>query len=582
MEHGIYTQLNVLLHDPKKFLKPSNKLHSSILFQVKKLLDPVTKQNSVFDELYLNGLDGNQVFEEVRLITNGLIDKLVEELKNILKNQVNLKKKLKYKTKRELDTVERDVDSPKELNEGKYKGNSMDIVTNKSNILPINDEYISEEDKSIPKEKVLELNNSPDSTNNFNNEIKKLEKIDNLSDEEDDDMYYLSNLSDSEISGEYLDKEFENTNEIKYADFFLPSIGKKSDEESSNIQKSTKNKKHDASNLKEDANINENHENIISKVQQDLFADSNEEIKEHEMSNKSEYMKTQKILSEEIKKLEMENVSKKDWMLMGEVKAKDRFINSLLEEDIEFERETKPEPAITKQDILDLEEMIKKRIIDSNFNDVQKIYSKKKKTFHPSKLFEINDEKNEKSLAEIYEDEYNKKTDPNYIGKKDEKLIKEHNEIEELFKKAMNKLNSLSSIYHKPKLAKPTFNVVSNVSTITMEEAQPSSFATQNMLAPHEIYVTGSEKVKDEIPRRSGIIIAKNEMSKEEKNRYRKYLRSKEKHKLLNKPDKLTKEIIKTFKKSDVKIVQGNNEKKSVIKHSKNSKEIKKSFELKL
>ncbi|EMR08502.1 hypothetical protein PNEG_03327 [Pneumocystis murina B123] len=581
IEHEMYTQLDVLLHDPKQFLKPSNKLHSTILFQVKKLLDPIIKQNSIFDDLYLNGLDGNQIFEEVRLITNELIDRLLEKLKIILKNQVNLKKKLKYKTKREIDTAKEDVDSPKGLNKEKCQENSIDIIAYKSNILPINDEYISKEDKNIFKEKVLGLNNLPISTNNFNNKIKKLEKIDNLLDEKNNDVYYLSNLSESEVSSEYSDKGFENTNEIKYANFFLPSIKKKSDE-LSNIQKTPKNQKHNDGNFEKDANIKENHENIMSKVQQDLFANSNEEIKEHKISNKSKYMKTQKILSEEIKKLEMENIAKKDWTLMGEVKAKDRFINSLLEEDIEFERETRPEPVITKQDILNLEEIIKKRIIDSNFNDIQKIYSKKKKTFHPSKLFEIDDEKNKKSLAEIYEDEYNKKTDPNYIGKKDEKLIKEHNEIEELFKKAMNKLNSLSSLYHKPKLAKPTLNIISNVSTIIMEEAQPSSLATNDMLAPHEIYITGSKKVKGEILKRSGIIIAKNEMTREEKNKTRKYLKSRKKHKLLNQTNKLAGEIIKTLKKSNVKIIQANNEKKNIIKHPKSSKEIKRSFELKL
>lgn len=277
-----------------------------------------------------------------------------------------------------------------------------------------------------------------------------MEKIDSLLDEKNNNIYYPSDLSDIEAIHEYSDEGFENTNEIKYANFFLPSI-KKSDEELPNVQKTTRNQKYNDSDFEEDDNISEIHENIMSEVKKDLFANSNEEIKEHEISYKSEYIKTRQILSEKIKKLEMENVEK-DWTLMGEVKAKDRFINSLLEEDIEFERETRPKPAITKQDILNLEETIKKRIFDSNFNDIQKINSKKNKTFHPSKLFEINDEKNEKSLAEIYEDEYNKATDPNYIGKKDEKLIKEHNEIEELFKKAMNKLNSLSSIYHKPKL----------------------------------------------------------------------------------------------------------------------------------
>lgn len=85
--------LNILLHDPKIFLKPSNKLYSTILFQVKKIFDPITKQNSVFDELYLNGLDNNQIFQQVKLITDELVDKLLEELNFTLKNKAKFQKK---------------------------------------------------------------------------------------------------------------------------------------------------------------------------------------------------------------------------------------------------------------------------------------------------------------------------------------------------------------------------------------------------------------------------------------------------------------------------------------------------------
>lgn len=49
---------------------------------------------------------------------------------------------------------------------------------------------------------------------------------------------------------------------------------------------------------------------------------------------------------------------------MGEANAKSRPVNSLLEEDLDFEHRGKQVPVVTEETTKSLEEMIKKRILD--------------------------------------------------------------------------------------------------------------------------------------------------------------------------------------------------------------------------
>lgn len=69
-------------------------------------------------------------------------------------------------------------------------------------------------------------------------------------------------------------------------------------------------------------------------------------------------------LSSQIAALEAENVGAKDWATKGEAKAKDRPVNSLLEEDLEYERAGKVVPVITEETTKTIEDLIKKRILD--------------------------------------------------------------------------------------------------------------------------------------------------------------------------------------------------------------------------
>jgi U3 small nucleolar RNA-associated protein MPP10 len=69
-------------------------------------------------------------------------------------------------------------------------------------------------------------------------------------------------------------------------------------------------------------------------------------------------------LSSQIAALEAENVGTKNWATKGEAKAKDRPTNSLLDEDLEYERTGKVVPVITEETTKTIEDLIRKRILD--------------------------------------------------------------------------------------------------------------------------------------------------------------------------------------------------------------------------
>ncbi|KZV71322.1 Mpp10 protein [Peniophora sp. CONT] len=226
----------------------------------------------------------------------------------------------------------------------------------------------------------------------------------------------------------------------------------------------------------------------MARLQNDLFADDDEE----EDDDLSTFEKRQAAIQEQIDALEQENIGKKDWTLMGEATSRSRPSNSLLEEDLEFERVMKAVPVVTEEVVQRLEDRIKARIQENRFDDVVRRRAVDEKPFLPSRFFELQDTKSKQSLAEIYEDEYTAAQTGASSDDRDGKLKKEHEELEKIWEGLSYKLDALSNAHFTPKAPKATITTVTNVASASMESTLPTAKSAATMLAPEEVYQPAS------------------------------------------------------------------------------------------
>lgn len=316
--------------------------------------------------------------------------------------------------------------------------------------------------------------------------------------------------------------------DIFYKDFFAPPAKKGNKGENERKWRLRQQEKPDEQNL----------DRAMADVRRDLFDDESENSDEEDAlsdvsagdpkSRRSAHERRQAKLSEEIRKMEAELVAKRAWTLSGEASANMRPQNSLLEHDLDFEHAGKPIPVITEETSEEIEDLVKRRIIAGEFDEVVK---RRPDANVPADvrrgMIELDDSKGKQSLAEIYEEEHVKNSNPDsYVSAKDEKLRKEEKEIENMWKDVSSRLDSLSSWHYKPKPAAPSLTVVSDVATVAMEDAQPTTAqgvsGGDNMLAPQEVYKAGKDNAdKGEVVAKSGLPIARQEMSREDKLRRR-------------------------------------------------------------
>ena len=336
--------------------------------------------------------------------------------------------------------------------------------------------------------------------------------------------------ADLDIMADGNDNAAQNTNDIRYADFFAPPPRKLT---KSSRRRALPKTQPQVDPMAANEPVRDEVERTIASVRRDIFEDDLTEDEDPAEAapedRRSSHQKRQARLTEEIRKLEAAAVAKRDWTLSGEARAADRPLNSLLEQDVEFERTGKPVPVITQEVSEDIEALIKRRIIAREFDEVIRrrpgaSADASSKGVRQGRV-ELDNGKPQQSLAEIYENEHLKAVNPEgYVDKRSEALKKEHAQIEKLWKETAAKLDALSSLHYKPKPAEISLNVVSDVPAITIEDARPNAGADagQSMLAPQEIYQAGElGDKKAEITTKGGAPIRREEMSKDERVRRR-------------------------------------------------------------
>ncbi|KAK5138353.1 hypothetical protein LTR08_003414 [Meristemomyces frigidus] len=392
----------------------------------------------------------------------------------------------------------------------------------------------------------------------------------------------LSEDDDDSVEGGELDGMggMGNTNAVMYADFFAPPAQKK------RPNKKGRPNPHNFPAPNANGNAEEAEEDMgrtMAAVHRDLFEDGEESAGEPDeenademldpsdpMSRRSAHARRKAALQAEIRKLEAANVAKREWTLSGESRAADRPLNSLLEEDLEFERAGKPVPVITAEVSESIEELIKRRILALDFQDIVRRRPDDLAT-GPGKRgkldYELSNDKSKKSLAEEYEEEHLRQTDPNFVDAKDEKTKAEEKEIEAMWNKVRGELDGLSSWHFRPKQAVPTLDIRVDAPVVTLEDARPSAggeVAGASQLAPQEIYRggDGAKSDKTEVTGKSGLPAAREELSREEKKRRRRREKERvhkaggnETEKVESKGKKEKREVLGDLKRGGVKVI---------------------------
>lgn len=201
--------------------------------------------------------------------------------------------------------------------------------------------------------------------------------------------------------------------------------------------------------------------------------------------------------------LEKEALAEKPWQMLGESSSRKRPENSLLENTPEFEFATKMAPIITQEHTESIEEVIKRRILAEDWDDVvprelPDIGLDKRN----GELPEVSQEKSKLSLGELYEREYLKKAtgyDKTAVEKETEEE-KARNEMKMLFANICSKLDALSNYHFAPRPVADEAHVkTSKTPAIAMEEVLPLHVSDAHALAPEEIY--GNKKGREGILR---------------------------------------------------------------------------------
>jgi U3 small nucleolar RNA-associated protein MPP10 len=256
--------------------------------------------------------------------------------------------------------------------------------------------------------------------------------------------------------------------------------------------------------------------------------------KEQESEEEQEKIFTKGGMDEYMDMLEDKMVGDKPWQLKGEVQSKGRPVNSLLDSYLDFEVAANPAP-LTQTPVVtnEIEDIIKQRILDMNFDDVlPRVVATESRAKTSAEDF-MDYEKSKKSLAELYEEDYKKQVLHLPVNTEKEKAKKE---ATALFRKLCYNLDLLSNLQPTPKPKVVDMEIKSsNVPALVLEEKLPFSVSLEQTKTTREVFDPKETSLK-----------ADEELTKSDRNtirkRHKSALRTRKKEKMRKLIDKMARD----------------------------------------
>lgn len=486
-----------------------NRLLLKILFDYTKSSGSHFQSESLPDELYVNQMDEEQIWQQLEMQNNSFWEKcMVDTCRLLAVNEKKLHVNIKYDNQAsdKSDASENEIDQNK-FEENKDESEANDSILSESEPETGESESGNEsmglknnfstkkQEKSVVDDEFFSFNemeaflDSEDKKELERLSGKKPPKYESDDDSSDEEIDYFNEIDSSDSEDD--DEDIKKSGSMMYKDFFEDEgqqektkdqtiKQKRSEREAKNLRKSNE--------MKEDLGINDSDEK--DSEQEEAEDDYDEEVRESDDNKeKSEFDLRQDRLKKRIEQLEEKALEEKPWQLKGEITSAVRPKNSLLEEVLDFESTARPAPIITEETTLCLEDIIKRRIKSKAWDDVEK----KIKPIHDNQDFRktlvLSQEKSKESLAQIYEKDFLEKVhkinNVDDISKPDEPP--EHIEIRKAIKDLFVKLDALSNFHFTAKPVAAEAKVITNIPAIEMEEVAPVAVSDANALAPEEI-----------------------------------------------------------------------------------------------